>query len=117
MFYKKGNNLFLSKGDTGVLSIKIGDSYPLTVDDRILFTIKDNYKPIIIRCITPVNNTAMVEFTNEMTQNLPAKDYKYDIRVIAHAELDEHGLPIDGDVVNTPFSTAIFKLLETVGDV
>ena len=117
MFSRVGNDLYLSRGDTGVLSINIASSYLMTENDRVLFTIKDGWRPVIIRCVTPVANTAMVEFTNEMTENLACKDYKYDIRIVLDAELDDQGLPVDGTVINTHFKPALFKLLETVGDI
>ena len=117
MFSRVGNDLYLSKGDTGVLQVNINSRYQTTENDRVLFTIKDNNTPIIVRVITPVANTAMVEFTNEMTENLAVRDYKYDIRLILDAELDEQGIPIDGTVVNTHFKPALFRILEVVGDV
>jgi len=117
MFSKVGNDLYLSRGDTGVLSININSSYLMGENDRVLFTIKDGATPKIIRVLTPVANTAMVEFTNEMTKNLPVKDYRYDIRILLNAVLDEHGFPTDGTVINTHFKPALFRLLETVGDI
>lgn len=112
-----GNDLYLPKGDTGNLRINISSAYNTTNADRILFTIKKKNTPIIIRVLTPVNNQAILEFTNSMTDDLPAGKYRYDIRFIRDAELDSDGLPIDGEGVDTPHREAVFNLLETVGDV
>ena len=117
MFSKVGNDLYLSRGDTGVLTVNINSSYLMTENDRVLFTIKDGNTPKIIRVIPPVVNVGAVEFTTAMTKNLECKDYKYDIRVILNAVLDQDGIPIDGVDIYTHFKPALFRLLETAGDV
>ena len=116
MFGKVGHELYLSRGDTGYLRVNLASSYATTENDRVLFTIKDGDQPIIVRVITPVNNIAIVPFTNAMTENLPAKDYLYDVRFFMNAVLDDDGIPINGDMIRTPFKPAAFHLLETVGD-
>lgn len=117
MIEKVGNDLFLPRGDTAKLKVNIISQYLATEDDRVLFTIKDKSNhPIIIRVITPVANTAVIEFTNEMTKNLPLGKYKYDIRFIRDAVLED-GVPVGGDGVDTPRRIGAFNLWETVGDV
>lgn len=116
MFGKVGNDLYLSRGDTGNLRIRIASAYATTSYDRILFTVKDKENPVIVQVLTPENNEAVLQFTNEMTEELPAKDYEYDIRIFINAVLDSDDIPIDGDIIRTPFKPAVFHLLKTVGD-
>lgn len=118
MFVKAGDGYWLSRGDTGRLIVRIMSEYQTTSDDRVLFTLSDkNDNPLIIRVLTPVDNQAVIEFTNEMTENLPIDDYYFDVRIILDAELDEHDVPIGGEMVRTPFKPIVLHLIETVGEV
>ena len=112
-----GKDIYLPRGDTGKLRITINSSYTADSGDRILFTVKRDGYPVIIRVMTPVNNQAVVEFTNEMTKNLAVGDYRYDIRFIRDATVDSQGIPTDGVGVDTPMREATFHLMNTVGDV
>lgn len=118
MFVKAGDGYWLSRGDTGALVIRLMSSYVTTSADRVLFTIKDrNFAPVVIRVLTPVDNQAVVEITNEMTKDLPIDDYWFDVRVIINAEIDEEGIPTGGPIVRTPFRPIPLHLIRTVGDV
>ena len=117
MLTKVGNDLYLPRGDTGNLRVDISGEYRTTSDDRILFTVKKGGQKIIIRVLTPVDNRAIIEFTNAMTKNLEIGKYKYDIRFIRDAVLDGQGVPVGGDGVDTPRRIGILNLLETAGDV
>lgn len=117
MLGKIGNDLYLPRGDTGKLKVNIKSQYLATDNDRILFTVKTKAnEPVIIRVVTPVANTAVIEFTNQMTKNLPLGKYKYDIRFIRDAVLEE-GVPVGGDGVDTPRRIGTLNLLETAGEV
>ena len=118
MFVKAGDGYWLSRGDTGNLIIRLMSEYQTTNADRILFTLNDkNGNNVIIRVMTPVDNQAVVEFTNEMTENLPIDDYYFDVRVILNAVLDDQGVPTDGNVVRTPFKPIVLHLMRTEGRV
>lgn len=117
MLYRVGQDLYLPRGDTGKLRINIEGDYRTTSDDRILFTVKKGEQPIIIRVLTPVDNRAILEFTNVMTKNLEPYDYRYDIRLVRDAILDSNGIPVGGEGVDTPRRKGVFHLLKTVGDV
>ena len=114
---KVGNDLYLPRGDTGKLRITVRSNHESTTADRVLFTIKKNGIPVIVRSMVPVDEQAIVEFTNEMTKGLAIGDYQYDIRYVRDAVLDDDDLPIGGDGVDTPRRIAAFHLVDTAGDV
>lgn len=118
MFKLVGNDIHLSKGDTGVLYVRIMGEQETTSADRVMLTVKTKTgTPVLAYVVTPVDNQALFEFTNESTDSLAPNDYTYDVRVVLNATLDERGVPTDGDVVYTPFKPALFKLLPVVGEV
>ena len=116
MIGKVGMDIYLPVGDTGALRVNINGSYRTTEDDRVLFTVKKGDQAVIVRVITPVANIAVVEFTNEMTKHLEPGDYRYDVRLVRDAVL-ENGIPVGGEGVDTPLRKGTFKLLEVVGEV
>jgi len=120
MLWLEGNDIYIPQGDTGKLKITVhsrDSEYVPGSDDRVLFTIKKNKIPVIIRVMTPVEGVVVVEFANAMTKNLAPGAYGYDIRFIRDAVLDGDGIPIDGYGVETPKRIAKFVVVETEGDV
>lgn len=120
MLWLNGDDIYIPQGDTGKLKITVrseDSEYVPGSDDRVLFTVKKNKVPVIIRVMTPVNGVAIVEFTNAMTKNLAEGAYSYDIRFIREAVLDSQGYPTDGVGIETPKRIAKFVIVETEGDV
>ena len=120
MLWLNGNDIYIPQGDTGKLKITVhskDSEYVPGANDRVLFTVKKNKVPAIIRVMTPVDGVVVLEFTNAMTKNLAEGSYSYDIRFIRDAVLDDQGLPIDGYGVETPKRIARFIIVETEGDV
>lgn len=116
MIGKVGQDIYLPVGDTGVLRVNINGSYMTTEDDRVLFTVKKGNQPVIVRVVTPIANSALIEFTNAMTKHLDPGDYRYDVRLVRDAVLED-GIPVGGEGVDTPLKKGVFKLLEVVGEV
>ena len=117
MFRVEGNNITLSKGDTGAINIAV-TGYTFDTDDRALFTIKSGNGQVIKQRAYPMtNNLFTVTFFNSDTDKLTPGAYSWDVRYVIHPYYDEYGNIVDGNQVLTPNLPMSVNLLTVVGDI
>lgn len=112
----QGKNIYLPRGDTGMLKFSSHGDYVLTNKDVVLFTVTCRGKPVIELYMTPYDSSVIIEFTSDMTKDLPIDLYYYDIRIILDAEFDEEDNLIQGIQIDTPYKDCEFNLLSTEGE-
>lgn len=112
------NDITVSKGDDINLSYSFIDEnesqepsdHILSIDDKIIFTVKQMYSSSNILILKEVNgngtNTIDFFITSTDLNKLEPGIYKYDIRIKTKLE-----------GVKTPFKPAKFTILEVIGDV
>ena len=107
----------MHRGDTGSFTLRV-TGHTFGADDRMLFTVRDRTKTIVIqRVYEMTDNAAEVEFANADTDYLPAGEYQWDARYIENPQYDTNDEIVDGDGVSTPGSPYQLHLLDTVGQV
>ena len=114
--YKDCKRIEMYSGDTGEMTFRLRGA-DFTANDKVLFTVKDRKKNEVIRKIFPIDNSlCVVHFAHLDTENLPAGDYWWDIRIFFDAQFDAEGKLVEENGVNTPGSPYLLKILGTVGD-
>lgn len=86
----------------------------MTSLDRIIFCIcsKDTSRTYLRKIVPIVDGAALVAFTNSDTQNLPAGEYRWDIRVIVDPVWNDGETDIiDGAEIHAPFAATGLPVL------
>lgn len=101
------NKIYLTRGDTAVLNLVIdavinGKEYEVSENDKAIFTAKKGESVLRIEAA----DATTVNFTPELTKDLKAGTYDYDVRLLTSS----------GDVF-TVIGPAQFYLIEEIGNV
>lgn len=117
MFIVQENNIILSRGDTGALTIT-ADGYTFGPNDRALFSVRNQYGTIVIqRAFELTNNAFTMTFFNADTDTQNPGNYTWDVRYVINPSYDDAGNIVDGDQVITPNDPMPFTLKAVVGDI
>lgn len=106
MFKIIGTKIFLTRGDTALISIKIlrvdGAEYQLKAGDQVLFTVKKNARDeAVLFQKTPVDG--IIEISSADTAHLRFGDYIYDCQLRTY----------DG-ITQTFIPPSLFRVMEEV---
>lgn len=106
MFRIIGTKIFLTRGDTALIDIKIlnmdGTEYELKAGDQVLFTVKKNAKDeAVLFQKTPVDG--IIKISPVDTDNLRFGDYVYDCQLRTY----------DG-ITQTFIPPSLFRVMEEV---
>ena len=107
MFSVNGNNITISRGDTGALTVTLTGDVP--ADGTIaLVTVREdiNMAAAVWEKRIEINDGTMVIPILSEDTDIPPMDYYWDIRLLYQ----------NGDIY-TPFAPALFRVCEVVGDV
>lgn len=117
MFRVEGTRITLSRGDTGSLLVK-SSGHTFTSDDRALFTVANrNGSQILMQQeyeLTDGNFTVL--FLNEVTDQWPAGNYKWEVRYIINPTRTE-GVITGGTDVFTPMEPQDLIVSAVIGEV
>ena len=119
MFSVSGTRILLTAGDTGILTIKAKKTDHVWTDaDAAVFTIRRQGGGIVRESlITPDGDgTVQIAFTSDLTDEMKAGTYEWDIRYCVDAVKDA-GRVVDAREVITPMRPGIFELIKAVGRV
>ena len=110
-------NITMPVGDTGSFDIvlEITGRTP-TENDYIMVTFKDSSNQIIKQVVKNMAPTITVDFINSDTDSLAPQQLSWDVRYIFNAHF-QAGKIVDGDIVDTPRSPMVMKLISVVGEV
>ena len=117
MFELSGTRIRLTQGDTGILTILPGEGdHVFTDSDRVVFTVRKQSGAIVTEMLlTPeAGGTVQIPFTNGLTDGLEPGSYKWDVRYVLGAVL-ENGRVVDGAEVITPMLPGTLTIVEAVG--
>ena len=105
MIKRAGTTLIMPRGDTGTLAFVV-KGVELTDADRGVFALydPDEAKALRIKTQVFVDNVAVIRFVNEDTEDLEAKDYCWDFRLVIGAKIDGKGNVSDGVEVHSKFA-------------
>lgn len=119
MFSVDGYTVTLSRGDTGAIKITADTEFEFQSTDRALFSIKNAQGEIIKQQAFEIdeNNSFVVTFFNQDTDNLGAGGYSWDVRYVIHPYYDDEGNIVNGDQVITPKQPMDIQILQVVGEV
>ena len=129
MFTVNGTEIALSRGDTGALRIlanatrrDTGEPFTFGENDRAVFSIKAGNGQIFMQKECPMeNNSFVIVFQNDDTDNLAPGGYTWDVRYVINPYYDTDDPAtrkiIDGDQVITPKLPMNMTLLTVVGDI
>lgn len=106
MFRIIGTKIFLTRGDTALIDIKIlkmdGTEYQPTAGDQVLFTVKKNARDeAVLFQKTPVDG--IIEISPSDTEHLPFGDYVYDCQLRTY-----------GGITQTFIPPSLFRVMEEV---
>ena len=117
MFELSGTRIRLTQGDTGILTILPGEGDHVFTDaDRVVFTVRKQSGAIVTEMLlTPeADGRVQIPFTNSFTDGLEPGSYKWDVRYVLGAVL-ENGKVVDGAEVITPMLPGTLTIVEAVG--
>lgn len=102
-------------GDTGSISVR-PKGYSFESADRALFTVKNHKKEEVMSRLLPIENGVVtIRFEHGDTKDLPAGEYKWDLRFYIQPQYDQQEKLIGGEEVETPGSPYILTIKDTVG--
>lgn len=117
MFIVEGDNITMSRGDTGALTIT-AEGYNFGVDDRALFSVRNQFGTIVIQRVFEMENNAFtMTFFNSDTDKQKIGNYTWDVRYVINPSYDENDNIVDGDQVITPNDPMPLTLKAVVGDI
>ena len=117
MFELSGTRVRLTQGDTGILTILPGEGDHVFTDaDRVVFTVRKQSGAIVTEMLlTPeADGTVRIPFTNDLTDGWKVGDYRWDVRYVLGAVMD-NGRVVDGAEVITPMLPGTLTIVEAVG--
>ena len=117
MFELYGNRIRMTQGDTGILTMLAGESGHVFTDaDRAVFTVRRQSGALAAEMmLTPeADGTVQIPFTNGLTEGLEPGSYKWDVRYVLGAVMD-NGRVVDGAEVITPMLPGTLTIVEAVG--
>lgn len=87
MFYTEDNNIIMTKGDSGVLCVRLanrdGSEYIQNEGDRVIFSLKkrkDAHFPVLLE-----KEGTNIVFSKEDTEKIPSGTYVYDVVIVRSA--------------------------------
>ncbi len=118
MFHAHGTTVFITKGDTGLLTL-IAEGHAFGPGDRAVFTVRRPGGATLMQAVaTPeADGKAQIGFEHEATEKWRPGCYSWDVRYVLDAEMDEQGRVTGGREVITPMRPGEFHVLEAVGKV
>lgn len=118
LFDVTGNQITLTSGDTGILSIVPEPSGRIPAPgDAAVFTVKDRVggRTFIRKILSPDEaGVVTIVLSNADTEGMQSGVYVWDIRYVVSPVYDGKGSVTDGEEVSTPFPYAPFIVLEAV---
>ena len=111
--------IMITRGDSGLLTITTKSDFDFTEADRAVFTVKDGERVMKQETLTPeTDGSVQIAFLSAETERWPARrTYRWDIRYVLDAVMDENGRVTDGREVITPIQPQRMMVLEAVGSV
>lgn len=117
MFELNGTRIRLTQGDTGILTLNdVAGEHVFTDADRAVFTVRKPGGTLVTDMVlTPeADGTVRIPFTNDLTDGWKPGDYRWDVRYVLGAVMD-NGRVVDGNEVITPMLPGVLTILEAVG--
>ena len=112
-----GTDIRMTGGDTGAITFSAVD-FEVAPGDLGVLTVKDGYGQVMLeRYLEPDGNAFTLLLANADTEGWRAGTYRYDLRIVRVAEMDENGRITDGASVMTPFPPSAFTIERAVGQV
>lgn len=126
MFEVRGEQIIISRGDTGAVRFNIDTEYQFqdeydgdpTHGDRALFTIKDLSGGIVKRKVTKITDNSYFDiyFLHKDTADMREAQYRWDVRFLLHPYYDDDGNVADADQWITPKQPMEVQTLDVVGE-
>lgn len=119
MFVVDSNSraITMTKGDTGSIDVTV-TGMEFEEDDRAIWTVKNSSGQMIFERYYEIQNDGfIIVFVNGDTDQLPAGQYRWDLRFVKNPIWEDSRI-VDGDVVATPGNSAfVLQLVDPVGEV
>ncbi len=117
MFDVSGLRVAITRGDSGLLTLKPRGDHVFGAQDRAVFTIRRPGGGALMEAVyTPeADGTVQVALESAQTARWRPDAYEWDVRYVLDARTDERGGVIGGREVATPMHPAPFVVLRAVG--
>ncbi len=118
MFHAHGTTIFITKGDTGLLTL-MAEGHAFTSEDRAVFTVRRPGGATLMQVVaTPeADGRVQIGFDHETTEKWRPGCYGWDVRYALGARMDEQGRVTGGREIITPMRPGELHVLEAVGTV
>ncbi len=118
MFHAHGTTIFITRGDTGVLTL-IAEGHAFAAGDRAVFTVRRPGGVTLMETVMTPEEDGRIQigFDHGMTERWRPGCYAWDVRYVLDAAVDEQGRVTGGREVITPMRPGELHVLEAVGKI
>ena len=109
----------ITRGDSGLLTIRTRGNHAFTERDRAVFTVRRRGGGVLMCTVLTPDGRGQVQvpFESKETEGFKPGMYEWDIRYVLDAVIGEDGTVSGGREVITPMRPGEFEVLKAVGKV
>lgn len=105
--------IVIPRGDTALLTFHLRNGVPAD-DDRVVLSVRRTNGGLMHEMIAKAAETVQFTFTHDDTERMPEGEYRWDVRYVHGAVIDENGRVTGGTEVKTFYRESPFDVTKVV---